>query len=178
MNAIEARRVGMNRLAVLGGTFLAALFLVGCGGNPREEQTLNALSKFDNAAGTIKGVREAIDKAVKNAEAKQRKLTEDDFKDAVKAADKLPEVGKELLEVRSKIEVLKEKTTEEQKEELAKKFQDRLSGLFRTLSAEAKAMDASLARAESIPGSEAAVKSFRETLRKRQEEFVMLTKSR
>jgi Zn-dependent oligopeptidase len=169
---------GMNRLAVLGGTFLVALCLSGCGGNPRDEETINALSKFDNAAGTIKGVREAVDKAVKNAEAKRRKLTEDDFKDAVKAAEKLPEVGKQLLEVRSKIEVLQEKTTEEEKEELAKKYSDRLTGLFTTLSAEAKAMDAALARAEGIAGSEDAVKNFRKALKKNQEEFVMLTKAR
>jgi Zn-dependent oligopeptidase len=165
----------MRRLIVLGSTFLT-LALAGCASHEREEEITKALGFFNQAAANTAVVRKEIEAAVKKADKTGVQLKEPDFATAEEAAKKLRAVGKQLLDVKSDIDLLKDTTTEEQKRQLAQRFGPELQSLFTRLEDEQKKLDEVLAQAQKRATPEA-MEHLRKTLNDSREDFRILTKT-
>jgi hypothetical protein len=171
------KEIGMKRLTVLGGTFLMVFSLAGCGGDPREEDITSALNLFDQAAANLRVVKTDIANAVTEAVKNNKTLTEKDFKKAEDNAKKLRGIGKQLLEVKGDIEILKEGTSGQAKERYSEEHREQLARLFAQFQKEEKELNAELARA-ALHATPAAMEELRRVIRDSREEFLILTKPR
>jgi Zn-dependent oligopeptidase len=165
----------MKRVAVLGST-LFVIALAGCGSHQREEEIKSALGFFNQAAANTAVVRKAVEEAVTKAKKSGDKLKEPDFKAAEDAAKNLQSVGKKLLEVKSNIELLKDKTTDERRRQLAERFGPELQTIFTRLEEEQQKLDIALAQAQQL-ATPSAMEQLRKTIRDSREDFRILTKT-
>jgi phosphoenolpyruvate carboxylase len=166
----------MKRVIGLAISFLI-LGLIGCG-DPRSEKVTTAINLFEQAASQMQAIQKSLAEAEADATKKDRKLVDKDFETALKSATDLAEVGKKLLKVRSEIEDLQEGTTAEEKEQLDKRYRDKLTTLFDDLNKTQKEMDTTLAKVEKRAADEKVMKKLRDELQKSQQDLITLTKPR
>jgi hypothetical protein len=137
----------MNRILVLLGTSLFCVILTGCGGDPRGDTVGAVVGLMNGAAGDVKSITTAVDKAIDKHKKENVPL---ELTDAIAAAKLLAETGKKLQEIKTnQIDHIKP-ATEEEKVELADKFKQRINTAVGDLVKEKTELNKSLQRAEAI----------------------------
>ena len=137
----------MNRILVLLGTSLFCVILTGCGGDPRGDTVGAVVGLMNGAAGDVKSITTAVDKAIDKHKKENVPL---ELTDAIAAAKLLAETGKKLQEIKTnQIDHIKP-ATEEEKVELADKYKGRINTAVGDLVKEKKELNNALQRAEAI----------------------------
>ena len=127
---------------------LWALAMVGCGGDPREQQIAQVLAVMDETASHLDQIQANLKKVVEKGSFKK-----EDLKDAEAAADKLKdETGKQLLDVQRKILQATDKKplTDQEQKELARKYSSRVEEKWENLKDKFDKVNKYLAEAEKL----------------------------
>jgi hypothetical protein len=152
----------MKRLLQAVGVLSFCIFLAGCGGDSHEGLISDTIAMMNQAATETDNIQKRITEAVKKVEdGKSNKL---DLTDAMKAADKLKETGDNTLQTKARIEMVKLKISDEEKETNAKNKEEELNTAFKNLFAKQAALDKAFADAEKLDVANAkdAVQKLRE----------------
>jgi hypothetical protein len=141
----------MNRFRFVGIAVLLCGCLAGCGTESREglvNDTINRLQLAGSQVGQLTGkIKEATDDAKKSGKNKI------DITEATKAADTLKETGIKIVEIKQRIDALKEKITDDEKKEYAKNQRDNLNKAFTALLEQQRELEKALADADVVdPG--------------------------
>ena len=107
----------MNRLLVLTVALGMCVTMVGCGSDPREGLVAATIQEVEAAATKVANIRTKIDDAVKKTETGKVP----DFKEVLVEVDGLKKIAKLMQELKAKADVLKDKTTDEERKDLTEK---------------------------------------------------------
>jgi hypothetical protein len=165
----------MKRSIVLVGTFWLLAAVAGCSSDPRAGFLDLEISTINKATDQLRSVKVDVDKAVDKATKENKPVTAADLEPAVKAADKLRDIGKELQMLKEKTDALKDSTTKEEREELVKRYQDKLQKALVKLDEAQTAMDQAVKKADE-KGPREVVDILKKTLRQAEGEFQTIAK--
>ena len=165
----------MKRCVVLVGTFWLLAAVAGCSSDPRDAFLAQEISTIDKATEQLRSVKVEVNKAVEKAAKDNKALTAADLEPAVKAADKLRDIGKEMQMLKEKTDALKESTTKDEREELVQKYRDKLQGALVKLDKAQTEMDQAVKKADER-GPREVVDVLKKTLRQAQGEFQTIAK--
>ena len=107
----------MKRLLVLTIALGMCVTLAGCGTDPREGLVAATIQDVEAAATKVTSIRTKIDDAVKKTEPGKAL----DFKEALVEVDGLKKIAKLMQELKAQADVLKDKTTDEERKDLTEK---------------------------------------------------------
>lgn len=164
----------MKRLLALGCALTICMIAAGCGSNRREGVVATTINKLTDAASKVQTIREKVESAIKDAD--EKKIRIDAFPDAIKEADALRNVGKELQEEKREAEKIKEPATAEEQKQLAEQYRQRLNDAFDRLTTEKKKLNDVLNAAEQ--NHKEAVTELRSKIRAAEGEFEALIRLR
>jgi type VI protein secretion system component VasK len=151
---------------------LFTLFLAGCGDNGREDAINGVITMMETAGSDVKTIRTKVEDAVKKADNDPNKL---DLSDAAKAAENLEkETGKFAQRYRREVEIARANITDQEKEELASRFRDRINGAFKTLVTERDKLKEALQAADKLNPDK--TQELREKIRKAEAPFESLAR--
>jgi hypothetical protein len=137
----------MKRFLVLLGTSLFGLALTGCASDPRGDAVTTVVNLMQGAATDVGTITKEVDKAVKKQKDENAAF---DLNDAIKAAKKLEERGKEIQKAKTdQVDRLKP-ATDDEKVALAERFKSRLNDAFAELVKAKTDLNKALARAEEL----------------------------
>ncbi|HEV2948547.1 MAG TPA: hypothetical protein VGX70_14320 [Gemmataceae bacterium] len=166
----------MKRIVVLAGMFCLLAGLIGCSSN-LGEALLNAdIDVMNKAAAQLRSVKDRVNEAVQKAAKDNKSLTDTDLKPAVEAAKALKEIGNALQKLKEKTDTLKDSTTPEEREELAKRFSGRMQTATVDLIKAQQELDQAIRKAEGARSERDAVVTLKNTLREAEGEFEVLAK--
>ncbi|MBI3407142.1 MAG: hypothetical protein HY040_02145 [Planctomycetes bacterium] len=164
----------MKRLVALGCALATCMIVAGCGSNRREGVVATTLNKLTDAASKVQTIREKVETALKDAD--EKKIHIDSFPEAIKEADALGKVGKELQDEKREAEKFKEPATAEEQKQLAEQYRQRLNDAFDRLTSEKKKLNEVLIAAEQ--NHKEAVAELRTKIRAAEGEFEALIRLR
>jgi predicted ribosome quality control (RQC) complex YloA/Tae2 family protein len=136
----------MNRFLTLTGVLLLCVPLVGCTSDPREGLVDNTVRNLDSAASKVASIKSRIEEALKKTETGKTP----DFKEAILEVDALKKIAKEMQELKMKSDALKDKTTEEERKELASKFQAPLNSAIERIAKYRKELSDTMAQHKDV----------------------------
>lgn len=114
----------MKRVVLSLVALLPSVLLVGCGSNPREALSNQAINQIGNAASKVDAIRVAIEDARKKTEADKTP----NFEEAIKEVENLKTAGQEMKDLKNRADAMdKTPATDEEKRELAAKIKKRLN---------------------------------------------------
>ena len=137
----------MKRILVPLSTMLVCAILSGCSGDPRSDAVGAVVGLMNGAAGDVKSITTAVDKAVDKHKKENVPL---ELTDAIAAAKGLAETGKKLQEIKTnQIDHIKP-ATEEEKVELAEKYRSSINSAVTALVKAKTDLNKALQAAEAI----------------------------
>jgi hypothetical protein len=169
----------MKKAVVLGSTLWFLCGLVGCSSDNREKLIKDVITRMTGAAETLGTVKTQVTAAVNEAKKANppRTVTEADLKKAVSTANDAVKLGKEMQQLRLIIEGKREATTDEQRREWARKYQNEVQQAAERLVKSQRELNATLQDLEvSSTAAKAAVEPLRKALEEVQQEFEAVTK--
>jgi ribosome recycling factor len=166
------KECGMKRVLVLMGALLIAVAVPGCGSDPREGLVDATAGDVETAATKVTNIRMKIEDAVKKTEAGKTP----DFKEALLEVDALKRIAKEMQEFKIKADALKDKTTEEERKDLADKIKPRLNNAIERVAKAKKELNETMAAVEAQHKD--ALKTVREKLAEADGEFEAISRAR
>jgi ABC-type phosphate transport system auxiliary subunit len=128
--------------------FLAPVALVGCSSDPREEYITRAVQYINDATNHITTIKDQVDKAI--SQAKDKKLSAKELREANSSIDGLRELGKKMQLVKQGADGASTTLTAEEKEELRKQYQTKVQGALTALEESRVELQTKLQEAEAI----------------------------
>lgn len=170
----EGKEMGMRKWFVFAGALLLCA-MVGCGGDNREQWLIEALKTLSTARDEVRQIKKNVEDEVAKAKDK-KELSADQFKAAFAVTEELKKRGATLLDIKRNIDAPKNKITQEEREQFAQKYRGELQQMINDLTAEQKALDEALRKAEEI--NPQAVADLKKKLREAQGMFELVAKQR
>jgi septal ring factor EnvC (AmiA/AmiB activator) len=137
----------MKRFGLVACMFLFCHLLTGCGSDTHEGLVQQTIQNMRAAATQIGNITAEVKKATEEAKTTNKKL---DLSAAKKAAEQLKVTGLETVNIKQRIDVVKSRITEKEKEEYAESNKGPLNEAFKTLLTRKDELRKALVDAEAI----------------------------
>ena len=177
----------MRHALILIGTMVMLANIAGCGGDDRERLADITLNTITEVKGNLDDVTSELKKAVEEHNAKRKALSVDDITRAVVKAEDLKKYGKKLQDIKERMDMFREKTTDDQRAKLAEYYKTKLIAPLEGLEESDRQLQAVLKDVADLIGRETtdnkrllenALDQLRKTVREGYEPFELLTKQR
>jgi PBP1b-binding outer membrane lipoprotein LpoB len=162
----------MKRVLMLVGALLMAMTIMGCASDPREGLVDATAGDVETAATKVTNIKLKIEEAVKKTETGKTP----DFKEAILEVEALKRIAKEMQDFKIKADALKDKTTEEERKDLADKIKTRLNNAMERVAKAKKELNETMAAVEAQHKD--ALKTVREKLIEADGEFEAISRQR
>jgi L-fucose isomerase-like protein len=134
----------MKRFWMFAGVFALCTLLTGCGQETREGLVTDTVARMKTAANQVGTITSKVKEATDAAKG-GKKL---DLTEAAKAADALKETGVKIVEIKQRIDLVRQQITDDERKEYAEGVKKSLNDAFAGLLTQKKELREALAAAE------------------------------
>jgi len=178
----------MRKLFAPLGTLVLLTGMAGCSGDPREYYIDLTISTVTEVKGNLEEVKTELKKTIDDRKKDGKPITVNDINRANAKAEDLKKYGKKLQDIKERLDVYKEQTTDEQREQFAELYRGRLQDAIAGLDERKVELDQVLVDVEELVRREpdelirkeldSAMVVLQRTLKEGREPFELLNKAR